>query len=232
MKALVLLSGCGVFDGSEIHESVSTLICLSKNKIAYDCSSIDKNQLHVINHRSGIQTKQIRNILDESSRITRGKIKKLSEINTSVYSCLIIPGGFGVAKNLSSWALDEVECNVDSHVESTILHFYNQRKPIVSLCISPMILAKVLKNKASKLKLTIGSKTESSEYDIISLQMKLVQMSVDVKNCSTSQICIDEVNKIISAPCYMLNASVSEVYDNICMSIKELKNMLQKNPQI
>ena len=97
MKALVLLSGCGVFDGSEIHESVSTLICLRKNSIEYECASPNIDMHHVLNHTNGNEINEKRNVLIESSRISRGRITDLSTIEYEKFECLIIPGGFGVA---------------------------------------------------------------------------------------------------------------------------------------
>ena len=230
MKALVLLSGCGVFDGSEIHESVSTLICLRKNSFEYECTSPNIEMYHVLNHTNGNEINEKRNVLIESSRISRGKITDLLTIEHEKFDCLVIPGGFGVAKNLSSWAFKEVDCTVHPDVKKLIISFFDLKKPILSLCVSPTIVAKSLINKAKDLKLTIGSTQHASEYNISDFQIALSQMDVRTINCSINEVCVDKENRVISAPCYMMEADVDEVFENISLAITELKKLLQKNP--
>ena len=232
MKALVLLSGCGVFDGSEIHESVSTLICLRKNSIDYECTSLNMDMHHVLNHTNGKEINEKRNVLIESSRISRGKITDLSTIKYEKFDCLVIPGGFGVAKNLSSWAFKETDCTVQPYVKKLILNFFVLKKPILSLCVSPTIVAKSLINKAKDLKLTIGSTQHASEYSISEFQTALRQMDVNTINCSIKEVCVDKKNRVVSAPCYMMEANIDEVFENISLAIIELKKLLQKNPLI
>ena len=185
---------------------------------------------HVLNHTNGDEINEKRNVLIESSRISRGKITDLSIIDHEKFECLIIPGGFGVAKNLSSWALEEVDCTIHPDVKKLILHFFDLKKPILSLCVSPTIVAKSLLNKAKDLKLTIGSTQHASEYNISEFQTALKQMDVNTINCSIKEVCVDKKNRVISAPCYMMEANIDEVFENISLAVIELKKLLQKNP--
>ena len=232
MKAAVLLSGCGVYDGSEIHEAVSSLICLKKNNINYNCFSVDIMQKDVIDHQSGNSLESKRNVMIESSRISRGKIFNLKDLKINDYDFLLVPGGFGVAKNLSTWAYDDINCTINNSVKTIINNFNKSKKPIISLCISTVIIAMVLAKKVKNLTLTIGSENEASDYDILKIQSQLSTLNVKVKSCTKSEVCVDKQNRIISAPCYMMIASVDEVYDNINQAILKLKEMLQKNPHI
>ena len=165
MKTIVLLSGCGVYDGSEIHEAVLTLLALSQEKMDYLCVAPDVNKHHVINHFNGQELTQSRNVLFESARINRGNIMSLSELNKSEISSLVIPGGFGAAKNLSDWAFKGEMCNILPEVKDLILHCLEMQKPIVSLCISPVLIAKSINKTPYKPLLTVGSEEENSDYN-------------------------------------------------------------------
>ena len=111
-KFAVVLAGCGVYDGSEIHEAVLTLLAIDKAGSSYECFAPDVNQYHVVDHLSGKATKETRNVLTEAARIARGDIKKLSQLDINQFDALVFPGGFGVAKNLSTFAVDGEDCLV------------------------------------------------------------------------------------------------------------------------
>ena len=166
MKTAVLLSGCGVYDGTEIHESVFALLALSQNNLDYLCTAPDIDKYHVINHINGEELNEKRNVLIESARISRGDIIKLSDLDKDNISSLVIPGGFGAAKNLSSWAFQGPTGDIIQEVKDLILHCIENQKPIVSLCISPTLIAKSLENTEYNPKLTLGSKNDDSEYNI------------------------------------------------------------------
>lgn len=120
-KVAVVLSGCGVFDGSEIHEATSTLIALSMRGIAYQCFAPNIPQHQVINHLTGEEMNESRNVLVESARIARGDIKDLGDFSAEEYDAVIFPGGFGVAKNLCNLAFDGAACEVNEEIRKVIV---------------------------------------------------------------------------------------------------------------
>ncbi len=197
-KIALILSGCGVYDGSEIHEATLSMLALSKNNIEYDCFAPNQEQYHVINHLTGEVTNEKRNVLVESARIARGNIKALSELNHDIYDGLVIPGGVGAAKNLSNYAINGAEYTVNDEIAKLITKFHNAKKPIVALCIAPMLIAKVLGAK-----ITIGNDKETAS----------IVESVGAKhiNKEYNEIAIDEDNKIITNPCYMTATSIYQV---------------------
>ena len=151
-KIAVVLSGSGVFDGSEVHETTMTLYAIMKNGATYEIFAPDIDQHHVINHITGKEMNEKRNVLIESARIARGEISDLAKFNASEFDALIIPGGFGAAKNLSTFAFDGADCKVNLDVEKAIRSMLEQKKPIGALCITPVIIAKLL----GEVELTIG----------------------------------------------------------------------------
>jgi len=157
-KFAVVLAGCGVYDGAEIHEATLTLYAIVKNGGSYEVFAPDIDQHHVINHLTGEAMNESRNVLVESARIARGNIKPLSEFKPEAFDGLIFPGGFGAAKNLSTFAFDGTECSVNREVKNAILGMKDAGKPIGALCISPVILARILGN----IKLTIGQDADTA----------------------------------------------------------------------
>jgi len=226
LKTAVLLSGCGVYDGAEIHESVLTLLALSQNNLNFICTAPDLDQNHVINHVNGEEMNEKRNVFIESSRISRGEICKLSELNTQEISSIVIIGGFGAAKNLSNWAFKGPNGSVISDVKNLIIHCIVNKKPIVSLCISPTIIAKSLEDTEHNPKLTVGSTNEDSEYDIQEINTAISSLGSVAVDKTTNELCYDEKLKIITAPCYMMNVKVNDIYKNIKLAIDKLSEIL------
>jgi enhancing lycopene biosynthesis protein 2 len=142
----VLLSGCGVYDGSEIHEAVLTLLAVAEAGAQYQCIASDKLQYHTINHLNGEQEVDNRNILQESARIARGDIQALSAVKVADFDALLIPGGFGAAKNLNQWAIAGPDGDIDAAVKKLILDFIQAGKPIGAMCMGPTVLAKAAAN--------------------------------------------------------------------------------------
>ena len=70
-KIAVVLSGSGVYDGSEIHEAVLSLLAIEKHGAQWHCFAPNINQHHVINHITGAEMDTTRNVLIESARIAR-----------------------------------------------------------------------------------------------------------------------------------------------------------------
>lgn len=213
MKAAIVLSGCGVLDGAEIHEAVMTLHAVEKNGGSYQVFAPNVMQHHVVNHLTGETMKESRNVLIEAARIARGKIKPLTQYRASDFDVLIFPGGFGVAKNLCTYAFDGTDCHVDRVVESAIREAHAAGKPIGALCISPVLIAKVL----DKVTVTIGNDGAT----IADIQ----KLGGNHENKKHGEVSVDLRNKIVTAPCYMLNATISEIADDADAVVKALKKM-------
>ena len=197
----IILSGCGVYDGTEIHEATLTMFAIVKHGACYEIFAPDMEQFHVINHVTGDVMNEKRNVLVESARIARGKIKNLKEFKAENFDALIFPGGFGAAKNLSTFAFDGENCSVNVEVENAIRKMHKLGKPIGALCISPVILAKVLGN----IEITIGQDAGTAE--------KVNKMGAKHNNTSFGEVSIDLKNKIFTTPCYMLDSDIAQIGD-------------------
>ncbi len=200
-KIAVVLSGSGVFDGSEIHEATLTLLAIARQGAGYECFAPDVDQAHVINHLTGETMPESRNVLVESARIARGNIKALSSFEAAHYDALVFPGGFGVAKNLCSFAFDGVDCKVNAEVRRAIINTHALTKPIGALCISPVLITRVLAGA----EVTIGSDAETAQA--------IVQMAGKHVDTTHGEVVVDAHRKIVTTPCYMLNASIDQIAD-------------------
>jgi enhancing lycopene biosynthesis protein 2 len=197
----VILSGCGNQDGSEIHEATLTLWAIQKNNADYQCYAPNILQHHVINHLTGKEMDEKRNVLIESARIARGNVIDLAKFNPEDHDALVIPGGLGAAKNLSSFAFDGAECHINTDVETAILKMAKANKAIGALCISPVILAKVLDNAL----VTVGQ-----SQNVIG---KIRAMNARHESTMQSEIVVDKEQKLVTTPCYMLDARVDQIAD-------------------
>ena len=198
-KFAVILSGCGVSDGAEIHESVLTLLAIDKAGASYQCFAPDIQQYHVLNHVTGKEMAEKRNVLVESARIARGKIKPLSAFNATDYDALIFPGGFGAAKNLCNWAVKGDDCTVNPEVEKAIKAMFEAGKPIGAMCIAPVILAKLFQGT----NLTTGQDPASQGF--------IEKMGNKYTRTTHAEVVADNIRKIFTTPCYMLDASISQI---------------------
>jgi enhancing lycopene biosynthesis protein 2 len=226
MNIGVLLSGCGVYDGAEIQEAILTLLAIEEIGATTTCISIDDNQFHVINHLNGEVMNESRNMMVEAARIARGNVKEIKEIQPSDIDALVIPGGFGSAKNFTTWAFDGPNGSIRSDVKLLLINMINVGKPIVALCVSPVVLAKALEGSSVKLNLTIGSSLEASPYEIPSFEAGLQATGATTEEKSIREILVDAENKVITAPCYMMDASILEIRNNIQQAIQALKEIL------
>ncbi|MGE4756068.1 isoprenoid biosynthesis glyoxalase ElbB [Yersinia enterocolitica] len=200
----VVLSGCGVFDGTEIHESVLTILALDRAGARIVFFAPDKPQLHVINHLSGEEFTEQRNVLVESARIARSLIKPLSVANSEDLDALIVPGGFGAAKNLSDFAIKGSECAIDPDLVKLTQSMHKANKPIGFMCISPVMLPKLL---GKPVRLTIGNDPDTIEAVEI--------MGGEHIICPADDVVVDAENKVVTTPAYMLAASISEAAKGI-----------------
>lgn len=228
MKIGILLSGCGVYDGAEIQESVLSMLAVEKENAEYVCISIDKNQHHVINHLNGEEMKEQRNMMTEAARISRGVVTEISDVKLDDIDGLLIPGGFGSAKNLTKWAFEGPDGEILPEVKLLLVNLYNIGKPIVALCVSPVVLAKAFEGTA-KLNLTIGSDKAPSSYDIQSFCDGLEKTGMQTEKKTISEILIDEKNKIITAPCYMMDAKLLDIQINIDQAVFSMVKMIKES---
>jgi enhancing lycopene biosynthesis protein 2 len=204
IKVAVVLAGCGHLDGAEIRESVITLLELDKAGAEVQCFAPNINQMHVINHLTGEESKgEARNVLVEAARIARGRIKDLNEAKSSEFDALILPGGFGAAKNLSTIAIKGKHATILPEFKELILDFIAAKKPIGAICISPAVLALAVKDTITAT-VTIGD----DDGLIASLNSKH-------QPCPTDDICVDSLNNIISCPAYMREAALKDVATGI-----------------
>lgn len=218
-KIGVVLSGCGVFDGAEIHEAVLTLYFLQKNGAEVLIMAPDVEQMHVINHLKGEPAEgETRNVLVESARIARGDIKNIADVKVSDFDALAFPGGFGAAKNLTTFAADGPDCQIDPDVLRLTKETIQAKKPLAAICIAPVIVAKALAGTGISSTITIGT-DEGTAGAIDSLGAKHV-------NCPVKEYVVDRQNKIITTPAYMLGQNIVEVAEGIEKTCKELLNMI------
>jgi enhancing lycopene biosynthesis protein 2 len=227
MKIGVLLSGSGVYDGAEIHEAVLTLLEIENLGYEAVCIGIDAPQHHVVNHLNGEEQDQTRNMLQEAARIARGHIREIRTVVPADLDALVIPGGFGSAKNFSSWAFDGPAAQIRPDVKLLLVNMYNVGKPIVALCVSPVLLALAFEDMAIGQQLTIGSTSAPSPYRIADFQSGLQAKGAQTPDCNIQEICVDVPNRIITAPCYMLEASLPALQQNIRQALAALQNFLE-----
>lgn len=226
MKIGVLLSGCGVYDGAEIQEAVLTLLAINELGADAVCISVDEDQYHVINHLTGEEMPEKRNMLVESARIARGEVVEISTIQPADIDALVIPGGFGNAKNFTNWAFEGPDGMINPKVKLLLVNMINVGKPIAALCVSPVVVAKALENSSIKATLTIGSTAADSPYDIGAFTAGLEKIGAKGTMKTVDAIQVDEKNKIVTAPCYMMTASISEVNQNIRLALKALVELV------
>ncbi|AIN17195.1 MULTISPECIES: isoprenoid biosynthesis glyoxalase ElbB [Yersinia] len=200
----VVLSGCGVLDGTEIHESVLTILALDRAGARVLFFAPDKPQLHVINHLTGEESTEQRNVLVESARIARSLIKPLSVANSEDLDALIVPGGFGAAKNLSDFAIKGSECSIDPDLVKLTQSMHKAGKPIGFMCISPVMLPKLL---GKPVRLTIGNDPDTIDA--------IEAMGGQHVICPADDVVVDAENKVVTTPAYMLAASISEAAKGI-----------------
>ncbi len=225
MKYAVLLHGNGVYDGTEIHEAVCTLLAIAQAGHDYQCIAPDVNQHHVIDHTNGNEMDETRNVFIESARIARGDLKKVDEIDIRDYSGLVMPGGFGTAKNFTKWAFKGPEGDIIPEIKALIINCLEAGKPIAALCMSPTTIAKALEGSQYSARLTVGTTAEPSPYEIDAISEGMNSVGAVAEMKTVREIAVDPDLKIVTAPCYMMEASIVDVYNNTKQAIDELINL-------
>eukprot|EP00095_Tigriopus_kingsejongensis_P011088 maker-scaffold545_size140784-snap-gene-0.22 protein:Tk11088 transcript:maker-scaffold545_size140784-snap-gene-0.22-mRNA-1 annotation:"es1 protein mitochondrial-like" len=220
----VILSGCGVFDGTEIHEVAAACAALTKagkNPVFY---APDKKLFHEVNHVSGAgDDGTSRNVLVESARIARGKVHPLTDLTVDGAQALVFPGGFGAAKNLSTFGVSDSP-TLDPDVERVLLEFHSAQKPIGLCCIAPALAAMTFGNKGIKVKLTLGQEGEGWPYGGTIAKAK--GFGVEVVEMGVDEICIDEANKIVTTPAFMYDGKFHEIQEGVTKMINALIDLL------
>ncbi len=214
-KVAVILSGAGVYDGAEIHEAVLSLFAIEQNGASWHCFAPDIEQHHVIDHLKGESVVGTRNVLNEAARIARGDIQDVALLDVNDFDALLVPGGYGVAKNLSSFAFNGQESEVLKSVLEACTAFKKSGKPAGYMCIAPVLLPEVY---GKGVKLTIGNDSE--------IASSLEAMGAHHINCNADDIVVDEERKLITTPAYMLAESISEASIGINKMVKALLNRL------
>jgi enhancing lycopene biosynthesis protein 2 len=216
MKAGVVLSGCGVFDGSEVREAVLCLLALDMEGVAFQCVAPDRPQMHVIDHLAGQPAEgQERNVLVESARIARGDIKAAGDAKGSDFDLWVFPGGFGAAKNLCDFAFKGADCQIDPDVARLLREAREAGKPLCFCCIAPALAAKALQSEGvSGAKLTVGLSSDGAAKAIEAMGQTHVE-------ASARGFVADEANRIVSTPAYMHgDARLSEIFEGIRGAVK------------
>ncbi len=212
-KFAIVLAGSGVYDGSEIHEATMSMFAVVKNGCTYDIFAPNIDQYHVVNHITGEEMPEKRNVMVESARIARGNISPITDYKPENYDGLLFPGGFGVAKNLCTYAFDGVGCEVLPEIEKAIKDTAAANKPIGALCISPVLITKVLED----VEVTIGQDKATAAH--------IEEMGGRHINTHHGDVVVDSKFKVATTPCYMLEATIVDIAEdaeNVVLSMLEM----------
>ncbi len=217
MNIAIILSGCGNRDGSELQETLSLMLAIDRRGGRYQCFAPD-GQYKVVSHLSGNETGESRDLFEESARIARGNIRPLADYRATDYDALALPGGMGAARNLSSFAFQGAQMTVRPEVEQAILSTYEAHKPVLAMCIAPMVLAKVLGRYG--VTLTLGQPCAASQA--------AEQLGARHHLCGPTDICVDPVHRIYTTPAYMVGTRISEIFAGADHMVEALMNDLKK----
>lgn len=200
-KVAVILAGCGVYDGAEINEAVLSLLHLAKAGAQVTCFAPDTEQMHTINHITGDEMPEPRNVMVEASRITRGAITPLSELDASDFDALLVPGGFGAAKNLCDFAVQGADAAIQSDMLNACQQFAQTNKPAGYMCIAPAMIP-LIYGADAQVKLTIGNDAATADT--------IASIGAVHENCAVDDIVIDNTHKVVTTPAYMLASNLVE----------------------
>lgn len=211
-KVAVVLAGCGVYDGAEVNEAVLSLLCLEQRGASYQCYAPDMEQLHVINHLTGEPAEgEARNVLVEAARIARGNIRDLAELAVKDFDALLVPGGFGAAKNLCDFAVAGAAMSVQSQFLSVARGFATAGKPVGLICIAPVMATAIY---GDGVQCTIGNDTETAQA--------ITAMGGEHLECPVGEARVDTQRKLVTTPAYMLAGGVAQAYGGIDSCVREV----------
>lgn len=215
MRVAVLLAGCGVYDGSEIYETTLTLLALDRADASYQCVAPNIEQAHVVNHATGDEAAgESRNVLVESARLARGDVLDMAVANMADYDALVVPGGFGVAKNLCDFAFKGAEMTVNPDVRTFIQAFHEAGKPVGLMCIAPTMTAQLFGEGA---RCTIGTDKDTAAA--------IEAMGAVHEAKAVDDIVVDEKNKLVTTPAYMEATRISEAAVGIEKLVQQVLKM-------
>ncbi|KAJ0003041.1 hypothetical protein NQD34_008190 [Periophthalmus magnuspinnatus] len=217
-RVAVLLSGCGVYDGTEVHEASAVLVHLSRAGAKVQMFAPNIPQMHVVNHREGKPTEETRSVLEESARIARGEVSDLATLDVSAFDAAIIPGGFGVAKNLSDWAVKSKDCSVHPDVEKLIKSFHKAGKPLGMCCIAPVLAVKLL----PACEVTVGQDKECEKWPYAQTAGAVKSLGCKHVNREVDEAHVDMKNKLVTTCAFMCNAPVHQVFDGVGAMVREV----------
>ncbi len=215
-KIGVVLSGCGVYDGSEIHEAVLALLAIDRQGCEAVCMAPNVD-LSVTNHLTRKETGEKRNVLVESARIARGNIRDIKEVKASDLDAIIFPGGFGAAKNLCDFAVKGASASVNPEVARLLKEMAAARKPIGALCIAPTLVSAVLGREYSPT-VTIGNDAGTAS--------EIEKTGAKHQECPVTEFVVDRKNKLVTSPAYMLANRISEAYEGIDNCVREVVKLI------
>lgn len=213
-----ILAGCGFLDGAEIQEAVITLLAFERRGVAIDWYAPDQEQAHVVDHLKGAPVTGSRNVLQESARIVRGAIRPLTELRLEEVQGLVLPGGFGAAKNLCSFAFDGVEMSVLPALAALLRQGHSLKRPMGFICIAPVIAARVLGADGHHPLVTIGNHEGTIEA--------ILNWGARHEECSPEEICVDEDNLLVSTPAWNAASQALQVEKGINLLAESLINLM------
>jgi enhancing lycopene biosynthesis protein 2 len=218
MRVGVVLSGCGFQDGAEIHESVLTLLALDRAGAEVRCFAPDVAQARVVDHRTGQPTRETRNVLTESARIARGQVEDVAKADVAALDAVLLPGGYGAALNLSDFASKGAGATVHPAVARLLQAMHRAGKPIGAICIAPAVVAKAL--GAHGPTLTIGNDAGTAKA--------LEACGAKHRDCPVESFVVDERNRIVSTPAYMLGPSIRHVAEGIDRCVRAVLDLARR----
>ncbi|XP_003359054.1 ES1 protein homolog, mitochondrial [Sus scrofa] len=219
-RVALVLSGCGVYDGTELHEASAILVHLSRGGAKVQIFAPDVPQMHVVDHSKGQPSEgETRNVLAESARIARGKIADLARLSAADHDAVIFPGGFGAAKNLSTFAVDGKDCKVDRDVERVLREFHGAGKPIGLCCIAPVLAAKVLRG----VEVTVGhEQEEGGKWPHAGTAEVIKALGAKHRVAEVTEAHVDRRNKVVTTPAFMCDTELHLVHDGLGAMVREV----------
>ncbi|AWP13400.1 putative ES1 protein -like mitochondrial-like [Scophthalmus maximus] len=217
-RVAVVLAGCGVFDGSEIHEASAVLVHLSRGGASVNMFAPNIDQMHVVDHLKGAPSEEKRNVLVESARLARGNIQDLSKLSVKDHDAVVFPGGFGAAKNLCTWAVQGKDCSVNEEVKAALQAFHGEGKPIGLCCISPVLAAKVFPG----CEVTVGLEKDDKYPDTTDTAAAISQLGCKHVSKRVGESHVDEKNKLVTTCAFMCDAPIHEIFDGIGLMVRDV----------
>lgn len=217
-RVAVVLAGCGVYDGSEIHEASAVLVHLSRGGASVNMFAPNIDQMHVVDHLKGEPSQEKRNVLVESARLARGNIQDLSKLSVKDHDAVIFPGGFGAAKNLCTWAVQGKDCSINEQVKATLQAFHDEGKPIGLCCISPVLAAKVFPG----CEVTVGVEKDDKYPDTTDTAAAINQLGCKHVSKTVDQSHVDEKNKLVTTCAFMCKVPIHEIFDGIGSMVQDV----------